>query len=149
MKIKIQNSRDFYAGLVFISFGVLAVAGSRNYPLGTAARMGPGYFPYLIGWILTLLGLVIGVRALWLSGEPIKKWAWRPLLMVLGSVFAFAFLVNTLGLVLAILALVVISCLGGGEFRTLEVGILFLLLAALSVGLFVWGLGLPFALWPG
>jgi hypothetical protein len=149
MKIKIQNSRDFYAGLVFVFFGILAAAGSRNFPLGTAARMGPGYFPYLVGWVLTLLGLAIGVRALWLSGESVKKWALRPLLMVLGSVFAFAFLVNTLGLVLAILALVVISCLGGGEFRTLEVGILFLLLAALSVGLFVWGLGLPFALWPG
>ncbi len=149
MKIRIQNSRDFYAGLVFILFGVLAAAGSRNYPLGTAARMGPGYFPHLVGWVLTLLGLAIGVRALWLRGEAIKPWAFRPLLLVLGSVVAFALLVNTLGLVLAILALLVIACLGGGEFRAPEVGILFLLLAALSVGLFVYGLGLPFALWPG
>lgn len=148
MKIKIRNRKDFYAGLGFIFFGGLAVFIARNYPMGTAARVGPGYFPFILGSILSLLGLIIAVRSLWLSIEAIGPFVMRPLVLVLGSVVAFAILVQPIGLVLALLVLVVISSLGGSEFRPREVAILYLALAVMAIGIFVYSLGLPFKVWP-
>jgi len=117
--------------------------------MGTAVRMGPGFFPTLLGGLLALLGLMVAAKDLWVNGEPVRGWAFRPLVLVFGAVLAFAFLVQSLGLVLATLALVVIRSLGGWEFRLREVAVLCLLSAALAVGVFAYGLGLPFKVWPG
>jgi hypothetical protein len=147
--IKTLRSKDFYSGLIFIFFGVVALVRARHYPMGTAARMGPGYFPIILGGLLAILGLVIAARALfWVPGEPIRGWAFRPLLLVIGGVLAFALLVQPLGLVLAILTLVVICSLGSWEFRIKELFILSIALAALAIALFVYGLGMPYKLWP-
>ena len=148
MIIEIRNSKDFYSGLIFIFFGVLAIGIARDYPMGTAVRMGPGYFPTILGGSLALLGLVVSARFLWLSGEAMEPWALRTLLFVLGATLAFGFLIQPLGLFLTTLLLVVLSCLGGWKFRLREVAILSLGLAALAVGLFVYALGLPFNVWP-
>ena len=148
MDVKIHKAKDFYAGLLFIFFGAYVMVGSRGYPMGAASRMGPGYFPTVLGGILILLGLIFVGRALWLSRKAIEPWGLRPLILVLGSVVAFAFLINSCGLVVATLALVFISCLGGWEFRLREVAILYIILAALAVGVFVYGLKLPFKVWP-
>lgn len=148
LEIKIRNSKDFYAGLIFIFFGGIALFVARNYPMGTAARMGAGYFPCVLGGILTILGLIITVRSLWMYGEKFETWAWRPLLCVLGAVLGFSFLVDPLGLILATLVLVVISSLGGFEFNILEVVVLYLVLAALVVSVFKYGLGIPISVWP-
>lgn len=146
--MEIRNRKDFYSGLIFIFFGVLAVLVARNYPTGTALSMGPGYFPTLLGGVLTLLGLIIAARAFWVSGEEVRSLALRPLVFVLGANLAFAVMIRSLGLVLATLALVFVSSLGGWEFRLREVTVLALALMALAVGLFVHGLGLPFDVWP-
>jgi len=148
MKIIIRNSKDLYAGILFIFFGVFSVAIGRNYPMGTASRMGPGYFPFILGSILALLGFIVSARALWVGSDRIKPWVFRPLILVLLAVLAFAILLQRLGLVLATIALVVISCLSGWEFRLLEVAILSLVLAALAVGIFAYGLGMPLNIWP-
>lgn len=148
MKIKIRNSKDFYTGILFIFFGILAVLISRAYPMGSAMRMGPGYFPLLTGGCLSLLGLVVVFRALRISGEPIKGLRIRPMMLVLGGVLAFALLVQPLGLVIAVLVLIIISCLGGWGFNVLEITFLCLVLATLAVGLFVYGIGLPINVWP-
>lgn len=110
--------------------------------------MGPGYFPTILGGLLILLGLIIAFRSLLLTGEGIKKVELRPLVMVLVSVVAFAFLIQPLGLILATLALVILSCLGGWEFRFREMVLLYLMLAALAACLFVYGVGLPIKVWP-
>jgi len=141
--------KDFFAGLVFLGFGAGAILIARGYPMGGAMRMGPGYFPTVLGGLLVLLGLVLVARAFWLRDEPVEAWAFRPLLLVHGAVVAFALTVRPLGLVVATLALVGLSRLGGWDFRVLEVAALFLFLAALAIGLFVYGLGLPFGVWPG
>lgn len=148
MKIGVRNSKDFYAGLIFVFFGVLFLLGARNYPMGSAVRMGPGYFPAVLGGLLALIGFAISVGALWSGDETINPWAQRPLILVTLAVLAFAVLVNTAGLVLAILALVVTSCLAGSEFRLREVAGLCLVLAVLTVSVFVFGFGLPFKVWP-
>jgi putative tricarboxylic transport membrane protein len=145
-KIKIRNASDFYAGLLFLCFGLVAVVTARNYPMGTSRHMGPGYFPTVLGAGLVLLGLVITVRGLWSSGEALKLTSLRPLLLVCAGVLAFALLVRPLGVVPAVVALVCISSFGGEEFRLREVIISSLVLAGMVVGVFVYGLGLPYNL---
>ena len=146
--MNIRNRKDFYSGLIFIFFGFLAVVVARNYPMGSALRMGPGYFPIILGSALAVLGFMIAARSLWLSRESIEALALRPLLFVLGALVAFALLIQPLGLVTATVALVVIGSLARGEIRLGEVGALSLVLAAIAVSLFVYGLGLPLSVWP-
>lgn len=118
--------------------------------MGTAVRMGPSYFPTVLGWLLAVLGVVIVVSALRPSSPEgsVKAWAFRPLLLVLAGVLAFAFLVQPAGLILAVVALVFMSALGGTEFKFIEVAILSVILVALAVGVFVYGISLPFKLFP-
>ena len=120
---------------------------ARTLPMGNAGQMGPGYFPYILGGILLVLGLVIAIRALWKDSEAIKPTPLRPLLGVLGGVLAFAFSVQTFGLVLAIFLLIVISSWGGWNSRYREMFILFIMLAGLAVGVFIYGLKLPIKVW--
>ena len=82
----IRHPKDFVAGLIFLAFGIAAIALSSGYPLGTAARMGPGYFPRILGILLVVLGAALTLRALRLHGSPIPSWKWRPTLVVITSV---------------------------------------------------------------
>jgi len=148
MKRRVLSSKDFFSGLLFISFGVVAVTVATDYPMGTAARMGPGYLPTVLGGLLILLGIVITGRVLWMSTETMDPWALWPLLLVVGAVLAFGFLVDFAGLVLTIPVLVLISRLAGSEFRLVEVVLLCLGLVLLALGIFVYGLNLPFKIWP-
>ena len=97
----IRHPKDFYAGLIFIAFGVAAIVIGNNYALGTAARMGPGYFPRILGILLIVLGSALSLRGLRLHGNPIPAWKWRPTLIVLGSVVLFGLIVTHLGLVIS------------------------------------------------
>ena len=119
-----------------------------EYPMGSAARMGPGYFPFALGGILGLLGIAIVVESLATEGGPVEKFAWRPLFWVLGAFVVFGLTAMWLGLAIAIVLLVVISSYGGHEFRLKETLISSVILAASSVGVFVYGLKLPFLIWP-
>ncbi len=148
MKIKFSNRKDFFAGLLFIFFGVFAMVLAREYPLGTLRRMGPAYFPTIIGGVLAILGFLISARSLWIGSEPVQLPTLRPLIMILGAIVGFALLLKPLGLVLATLVLILISCLGGWQFRWLEVTLLYLILVLIAVIFFVYGLGLQFNLWP-
>src|SRR5438105_800234 len=104
-----RHPKDFWAGLVFLACGIAAIVIGSNYPLGTAARMGPGYFPRILGILLILLGAALTLRALRLKGEPVPRWKWRPTLVVLGSVVAFGLIVTHVGLVLSTIVLIVLS----------------------------------------
>jgi hypothetical protein len=148
MKMRMSNNKDFFAGLMFFLFGVFAMIVARNYPMGTSFRMGPGYFPTVLGGGLALLGLITAVRAVWLNSEPIEPCALRPLLLTFSSILAFGIILDPFGLVLAVLTLVWLGCLGGQEFRLWEVTILGIVLTALVLGIFVYGLGLTFKVWP-
>ena len=148
MKIKFYNRKDFFAGLLFVFFGLFAVVLAHEYPLGTLRRMGPAYFPTILGGVLTILGFIIAARSLWNGSDPVPLPTLRPLIMILGAVVGFALLLKPLGLVVATLVLILISCLGGWQFRWLEVTLLYLILVLIAVIFFVYGLGLQFNLWP-
>jgi len=146
--VRIRCRQDLWAGVFFVAVGALAVVLARAYPIGTAMRMGPGYFPTVLGALVALLGIGIAIRGACFAGAELWPWGLRPLVLVLGGVVLFAALVRPLGLVVATLALVVTGSLGNREARPAEVAALGLFLAALAVGVFVYGLGLPFPVWP-
>ena len=147
--MKIKSPQDFWAGLMFIAFGVFfVVVALLYYQMGTAVRMGPAYFPVLLGGMLAVLGAIVLVDSLVLEGPPVAKFHFRPLLFIGASSLAFAYLLKPLGLVLAAAALVFISAYGGHEFKWKEVAILSVLLVIFSVLVFVKALVLPFPICP-
>ena len=147
--MRIRNPTDFWTGLAFGGFGLsVSLYAATHYNVGTAIRMGPGYFPTAVGALVALLGLALAIGALRLDGPRLPRLRWRPTLLVLVAGVAFGYLLKPLGLVLATAALVLVSALGGHEFRWREALALAAALAAFAVAVFVYGLGLPFPLWP-
>lgn len=149
MKLDPRSNKDFLAGLIFLVIGAAAMLIARGYPFGSAMRMGPGYFPTVLGGILCLFGLYVMLRGI-RSGEPVKgEWGWRPLALVTLSIVLFGFVLTRLGLVPALLAMFFAAALGGREFRWREVLALSLLMSAFAVAVFVYGLKLPLRLLGG
>jgi hypothetical protein len=147
--MKIKSPRDFWAGLMFIAFGLFFVVVAQiYYQMGTAVRMGPGYFPTVLGGILAVLGAIVLFESVTMEGPPVAQFHFRPLLFILTSSLAFAYLLKPLGLVLATAALIFISAYGGHEFKWKEVAWLTVVLGIFSVVVFVKGLTLPFPICP-
>jgi len=146
---KFRPGKDFFAGLLYIAFGSAAVAIGRGYALGTAARMGPGYFPVLVGAVLVIVGLVVAARGVLAKSERLQRLMIAPLALVLAAVLLFAVTIEKLGLVVAVLAVVVVGYLANARWRPLELVLLAGLLTAASVLIFYYGLKLPFKVWPG
>jgi hypothetical protein len=147
--MRIKSPTDFWAGLLFGGFGLfVAIYAAMHYKLGTAVRMGPGYFPTWIGGMVFLLGLVLLLRSLRLDGPRVPAIHFRPIIFILGSSVAYGYLLKPLGMVLATILLVVMSAFGGHEFKWREAVPLAIGLAVFSYAVFVYGLGLPFQLWP-
>jgi hypothetical protein len=147
--MKIKAPKDFWAGLMFLAFGIGFAWAAQNYQMGTAVRMGPAYFPTMLGGLLAVLGLSVLVKSFVVGGERVSHFFLKPLILVLGGVVIFALLLRPLGLIAATFALILVAALGGYDFRIREVLILFLCLAIFAVLVFVKGLGLPFTLCPG
>lgn len=144
----IRNPKDFYAGLLFMAFGLVALVIAQSYPLGTASRMGPGYFPRLLGILLVGFGAIqslMGVRSK--TVFPLE-WHWRPLFVLLASVALFIVITPWLGLVAAGLVLVFVSSAASREFRWREALIVGALQGVAAAALFVYALGLPLPIWP-
>ena len=147
--MRIKSPKDFWAGLMFIGFGVFAMAWAyANYQMGTAVRMGPAYFPIVLGGLLTVLGLSVFVEGLTIKGPPIPAINLRPLILISVACVVYGYVMKPLGLVIATAFLVFISALGGHEFKWREVAILYVVLIIFSILVFVKGLTLPFPLWP-
>jgi hypothetical protein len=144
----IRNPKDFWAGVLFIAFGLAAVIIARDYAMGTAGRMGPGYFPRGLGVLMIALGLILSLRALKLRGTPLQFGSFKPLLIVLGSVVVFAMAAPKLGLIVATILLIVLSSMASHEFRLKEAVISSLALAVFTLAAFVYGLKLQLPTWP-
>lgn len=149
MGFSVRSKQDCYAGLLFLFFGLFALYLARDYPVGSAMRMGPGYFPAVLGGLLTVVGAAVVVRGMLVRSEAPTRLALVPLILVLSSIALFALTVERLGIVLSVVLVVVVSSLPSGEFRWREVILLSVVMAALAVGLFTKGLGLPFKVLPG
>lgn len=146
--MKITHPKDFYAGLMFFSVGLIAMILAFGYPLGTASRMGPGYFPRVLGGILMLLGAILSVRSFWDESDPIAPFGWKAIALVLGSVCLFGAIVMTVGMVVATTVLIFVSGYASKEFNVRESIISSVVLSAVAVGLFILGLKLQFPIFP-
>lgn len=145
----IRHPKDFWSGVIFAGLGIFAIVYGSKYTIGTAARMGPGYFPRILGILMIVLGLLLALRSLRLRGDAVPAWHWRPVVLVLGSVVLFGLVVKTVGMAIATVLLIVVASLGSHEFRLRDALISGVLLAVLCVGVFVIGLSLQLPIWPG
>jgi len=157
--VKIKSQKDFFSGLMFTVVGVAFAWGATTYTVGTGARMGPGYFPLMLGILMALIGLGImftGLSVETTDGEKIGKWAWKQVVFILGANLAFGVLlgglpsigVPAMGMIIAIYALVIISSLAGHEFKLPSVLALATVLAVGSYVAFIWALKLQIQVWP-
>ena len=148
--MRIKNHKDFWAGVMFIAFGAFFAGFGTQYKFGSAAQMGPGYFPTVLGMLVIVLGIVVAIGAL-RAGSPeerIDAFSWSTLLLVLGAVVLFGVLLQPLGLVVALLAVVCVSSYASHEFAWRATLVNAAVLIALCLVVFVWALKLQFPLWP-
>jgi hypothetical protein len=150
---RVLARKDVLAGLLFIAVAALGLWLSRDYPIGTALRMGTGYVPRLLCWLLLGLGAIILVQGLReaqdarpLSSADVS--AVRPVVFVTASLVIFGLSIERLGLVVSILLLIGVGAVAARGLRPLETLAAALVLIALSWGIFILGLGLTIPVWP-
>lgn len=148
--MRIRSQKDFASGLMFILVGLGFSFVARGYSMGTAAKMGPGYFPFLLGLVLALLGAVVTIGALSSKGEAdqLARWDLKILLWILGSVVLFGLLLKPLGMVLSVVVLVLVSSMASHEFSWKGAVLNAIILVLISLGAFVYGINLQMPVWP-
>jgi hypothetical protein len=148
MKLEFLERQDFWAGLFLIVTGAAAIIISRNYEFGSALRMGPGYFPSVLGGLLILFGLYVGGMSLRAGEKLAGSWSLRAAIVLTISLVLFGYLIDRVGFVPAMIVLIFGSALASTQFRFIEVLLFSILLTALCVVVFIWALGLPYPLFP-
>ena len=157
--MNIKSQKDFFSGLMFTAVGVAFAWGATKYSLGTGARMGPGYFPTMLGVLMVVLGGVITFKAMVVEtedGDKVGSWAWKPLLFIIAANLLFGLMLGGLpsikfpafGLIVGIYALTFVASLAGEEFKFKEVAVLATILAVMSYLAFIVLLKLQFPVWP-
>ncbi len=143
----VKNPKDFLAGLLFVVVAGLFAFGIADLPIGTAFRMGPGYFPMLLCILLAALGAVIMLNGIAVEAEPIKNFAWRGLLNIVLPIVFFGATLRGLGFVLALGIAVFGVSIASTHFRTRTALLNTALLVFFGWLIFIWGLGLPIQVW--
>ena len=148
--MRVKNSKDFYTGILFVLFGAAFTWGATKYTMGTAARMGPGYFPFILGGLLIAIGVIVFIRSLVSASDDgrVGHFALKAAVLMFGSIAAFALLLRTFGLVASIFAIILISSLASSESRFKETLISAVVLCIASLAMFVYGLNLQIPVWP-
>ena len=157
--MNIKSQKDFFSGLMFTAVGVAFAWGATKYSVGTAARMGPGYFPLMLGILMAVLGGVITFKALVVEtedGDKVGRWALKPLFFIISANLLFGLMLGGLpsikfpafGLIVGIYALTFVASLAGEEFKFKEVAVLATILAVMSYLAFIVLLKLQFPVWP-
>ena len=149
--MKVKSQRDFFSGLMFVIVGVLFAIGATNYTMGSSAKPGAGYFPLILSVLMAILGAIVLFKSLTIEtegGDPIGPIAWRPLIVIVVAISVFGATITTLGLVIAVPILILISSLAGDEFQWLGVVVNSVVLTLFSWLIFIYGLKLTIPLWP-
>jgi hypothetical protein len=144
----IRAPKDFWSGIMFLAFAATAMLAARGYSLGNAGKMGPGYFPMMLGGALALTGIILVVRSLAIDGEAVGRIHVLPLTIIAIGVVLFGVMIEPLGLVAALAVVTLVSAYAGRQSGLFEAIALTLVLAAFSVGIFVLALRLPVPIWP-
>ena len=148
--MKIRNQKDFWSAIMFITFGVLFIVWSSEYQFGSTQRMGPGYFPTILGILLLVLGVLVALPSLKADAQEthVGKIGWRGLLVILGAVVLYALLLPRMGFLVALTVLVIMSAMGSKEFTWKAALSSVVVLGIFSYLVFVKGLSLQFPVFP-
>lgn len=146
--MKIRAQKDFWSGVMFLAFAVVAIAAASGYSLGRAGRMGPGYFPLALGIALAILGAIVTGRSLIREGEPIERISLGPIALMTAAVLLFAVSIVPLGLIVSIALSTFVLGFSGRDARWIEIAALAVFLIGLIVVIFVYLLRLPIPVWP-
>ncbi|MFN3891223.1 MAG: tripartite tricarboxylate transporter TctB family protein [Beijerinckiaceae bacterium] len=141
--IRITHPQDFWSGLLFMAFGAAGVWLSREFVFGTLTRMGPGFLPTVLSWLLIAIGAIIVVRSLALKGQPIERSTWRPQILIVVAIVLFALLIERVGLIPTVFAVLVVASFASPEFRLRDSLVLAVGMALTCYVVFVVLLALP------
>lgn len=147
MRLHIRNYNELGAGTIYLLLGLSALWFGRDYPMGTGARMGPGYFPLTLGALLAGFGIIALIRSLVLKDIAMPTFAFRQLILVVGSIVLFALLLPYVGIVVSLIVLMLVGASASSRFRLhwrYVLGIL--IFVALCTFVFVYALGVPMPL---
>lgn len=139
----IRHPKDFWTGIIFLTIGMAAIIIGLDYPMGSAGRMGPAYFPSVLGGLLTLIGAIGVIRSFLRPGEAVGKFYIKEIILILAAVMLFGFLMRGAGLVPAAMVLVLMSAYASPKFTWGPSLLLAIGLAVFAVVVFVKLLGLP------
>jgi hypothetical protein len=149
MKFDWRYNRDFFAGLFYIFLGAMGMWMARDYPFGSALRMGPGYFPSVLGGMMIAFGVAVMLMGI-KNNEKIKPgFSWRALIVLPVATVVFGVAMEEAGFIPALLLLIPVSAAASKEFKWLEVLLLTIGLTIMSLAVFIWGLGLPYPMIKG
>lgn len=157
--MNIKSQKDFFSGLLFMAVGVAFAWGATKYSIGTGARMGPGYFPLMLGVMLAILGAVVAFNGLVIErvgGDKVGKWAWKPLCYIIGANLIFGVCLGglpsiglkSLGLIVGIYALTFVASMAEPGWKVKNTFFLATALAVISYLAFIKLLKLQFPVWP-
>jgi putative tricarboxylic transport membrane protein len=146
--MRIKSSKDFATGLLFLAIGLGAYYIGSTYNMGTARQPGTGVLPRILAWCLMGSGLLLAIQAVLQEGPKLDAWAWRPLIMITVATIAFAFLIDSAGLVVAMIVSMSLAALGTHETRWTEFALYMVLMLAIGIGIFILGLGMPIKVLP-
>ena len=148
--MQLKNKLDFWSGIMFVLLGIGFAIGATNYTMGTAARMGPGYFPFWLGICMALLGAYVSLSAFLASAEETDNpvFDWKMVFVLIGAVVLCGITFNFLGVYLSLFLLVFISSMAAYDFNWKVAAIVGVAMMIFTYFTFVRGLGLIFPLWP-
>jgi hypothetical protein len=148
--VRIRNEADFWSGVMFIAFGLFFATFATHYDFGSAQRMGPAYFPSVLGGLLALVGVLVALTGLRRNGDggKVEKFHFFELARVLGAVVVYALILRWAGVLVAMVALIVISSFASREFRWKDALILSMVMASITYVVFIIGLKLTIPILP-
>ena len=146
---RVKSPQDFGSAIVFLLIGLAGLYFGKDLTYGTASRMGPGYFPYLLSWLIIAIGVAVGFMSLTIDGPPIERPQLRPIFFVVLSVIIFGYLMNYVGLAITGVVMTLIAAFARRNFNLLESLVLGIGLSIGCVLIFVYGLGQPLPAWWG
>jgi len=150
MNLEFLERKDFWSGVMLIAIGGGTLFIARNYQFGSSLRMGPGYFPIILGAALVMFGVYFVIQGLRTGAEKLQgSWSLRALIIVPLSLILFGLLIDRAGFIPAMLALIICSAAASTQFKLIEVALFSVFLTAMCVVVFVWALGLPYELIAG
>jgi hypothetical protein len=146
---RVRSPQDLGAGAVFLLIGTAGAYFGNDLAFGTAARMGPGYFPVLLSWLIIIIGVIVAFRGVTIEGPPIEPVQLRPILFIIAAILVFGFLIESIGLALTAILLTVFAAYARPEVKLGETIVLGVGLALFTVVVFVYMLGQALPAWWG